>query len=281
MLRSLCAVPIIDLAYYESVFCMAVSGKSIEVCSLGIHTMRDGTGAPLLFLHGANGVAGWSPFFAELANDFDVIVPEHPCFGKSDDAPWIADVPDLAMFYIGFLEQLNLRDVHIVGTSLGGWIAAEIASRDSSRIASVTLVAPAGVGLSDTPPGDYSSWSAAQLTRNLVFDQSIAERLLSAQPTPEQLELQVRNCRAATKFVWEPGLVSPALEKWLHLIKIPTSILWGTQDKLLPVAYADRWRQLIPQASVTLIDDCGHLPHVERAATLSSSIKSFISSIPN
>src|SRR6476646_7752515 len=101
---------------------MAVSG-----CNIGL--MRGGTGRPLLVLHGASGAGAWLPFMASLADTYDVIVPEHPGFGASDTPDWLDTVHDLAYFYLDFLDQLDLQNVHLVGISLGGWIAAELAVR--------------------------------------------------------------------------------------------------------------------------------------------------------
>ena len=111
--------------------------QMISIRDCRIRLMRGGTGAPLLFLHGGGGAGIWLPSMAALAKKFDVIAPEHPGFGASDTPPWLDNVADLAYFYLDFLEQLDLRGVHLVGSSLGGWIAAELAVRNStpSRVA--------------------------------------------------------------------------------------------------------------------------------------------------
>src|SRR5437868_15273447 len=116
---------------------------SIRGCSIGL--MRSGAGRPLLFLHGPGGAASWQPYMTDLAARHDVIVPEHPGFGQSDTPDWLDTISDLANFYLDFLDQLNLRNVDLVGHSLGGWIAAELAARNTNRLASLTLVAAAGI----------------------------------------------------------------------------------------------------------------------------------------
>jgi pimeloyl-ACP methyl ester carboxylesterase len=112
---------------------------SVEaVNDLKVRVLRGGSGPTLLFLHGAGGFPGWLPWFDRLSASHQVIVVEHPGFGASDDAPGLVNVSDFAFYYLDFLERYDLREVHLAGHSLGGWIAAEIAIRDRSRLASLT-----------------------------------------------------------------------------------------------------------------------------------------------
>src|SRR5215470_10542621 len=101
---------------------------TVRGCNVGL--MRGGAGQPLVILHGASGAGTWLPFMRSLADSYDVIVPEHPGFGVSDTPDWLDTIHDLAYFYLDFLAALDLDRVHLVGVSLGGWIAAEIAIRD-------------------------------------------------------------------------------------------------------------------------------------------------------
>src|ERR1700754_1033259 len=105
--------------------------SKLNVRGCNIALMRGGTGRPLLFLH-AGGGASWLPCMADLAARHDVLAPEHPGFGASDTPDWLDNVPDLANFYLDVLDQLDLKDVDLFGHSLGGWIAAELASRNTS-----------------------------------------------------------------------------------------------------------------------------------------------------
>src|SRR5215470_10029338 len=230
-----------------------------------IRLMRGGTGAPLLFLHGGGGAGIWLPAMARLAKKFDVIVPEHPGFGQSDTPAWLDTIADLANFYLDFLEQLDLRVVHLAGSSLGGWIAAELAVRNCSRLASLILIASAGLRVKGVPSGDNFIWSPEELARNLYYDQSFAERVLAHVPSEEEADLALTNRFMAAKLGWEPRWFNPTLERWLHRIDVPTLVLWGAEDKFLPSQYAARWRERVPGALVETIPACGHLPHIEKA----------------
>jgi len=251
---------------------VAPVAKRLDINGVQISTLRQGQGQPLLFLHGANGASAWLPLFEELSNAYDVIVPEHPGFGLSDDPDWIKSIPDIAMFYLDFLEQLKLSNVALVGTSLGGWIAAEVAVRSSTTLASLTLVCPAGVRVRGTPIADTFMWGPEESVRNLFFNQAIADRMLSVKPTEEQLTALLKNRFSTTKLAWEPRGFNPDLEKWLHRIKIPTQVIWGSEDKLIPAAYAEKWKENIPHATVSVLQECGHLPHIEKSDVVASKI---------
>src|SRR5580704_473779 len=118
-----------------------------------IRLMRGGAGEPLIYLHGASG-ASWLPALQTLSEKFDVIAPEHPGFGESDTPDWLDTIHDLAYFYLDVLEHLKLDNVHLVGNSLGGWLAAEIAVRNTSRLASVTLCNAAGLHVAGARQSD-------------------------------------------------------------------------------------------------------------------------------
>jgi pimeloyl-ACP methyl ester carboxylesterase len=240
-----------------------------KVRDVNVRIMRRGSGPPLLFLHGANGLPVWLPMFDMLSKEFEVIVPEHPGFGLSDNPSWIRNVGDLAMYYLDFLDGLGPYRVHLVGLSLGGWTAAEIAVRNCSRLASLSLLAPAGVRVKGIPAGDNFIWGPEEAVRNLYYDQSIATRLLAVPMTDEQADLMLTNRFAATKFGWEPRWFNPSLERWLHRISVPTLVLWGQDDKLFPSAYAAPWGERIAGSRVEIIPECGHgivIEKPERAA---------------
>jgi pimeloyl-ACP methyl ester carboxylesterase len=235
-----------------------------HVRDVSVRLLRGGSGPPVLFLHGANGLPQWLPFFERLAERCDLRVPEHPGYGTSDNPPWLRNIADLAMYYLDFLDGLGEEKVHLIGQSLGGWAAAEIAVRSCARIASLTLLAPAGLRIKGAPCGDNFIWSPEEAVRNLYHDQSIADCLLALPVSDEEADLALTNRFATVKFGWEPRWYDPSLERWLHRITVPTLVLWGEHDKLFPKAYAARWGERIPNATVEIIPDCGHVPAIEK-----------------
>ena len=119
---------------------MAFEESFLVVDGCRIRLRRGGAGAPMLYLHGADGAPVIQPFMNTLASRYDLLVPEHPGFGQSDEIDWLENIHDLAYFYLDLLDHLKLPEVHLVGSSIGGWLAMEIAVRDPSRVRSMTLV---------------------------------------------------------------------------------------------------------------------------------------------
>src|ERR1700690_3045229 len=141
---------------------LEVNGETVRFCEAG-------SGAPVLYLHGAGG-HNWYKLLETLSGKYHVMAPEHPGFGRTAIPDWLTSVGDLAYFYLDMLTALGLERVHLVGHSLGGWTAAEIAIRNTSRLASVTLMAPAGVPARAAPYGDIFLWSPEEHARNAFFE---------------------------------------------------------------------------------------------------------------
>jgi pimeloyl-ACP methyl ester carboxylesterase len=251
--------------------------QTIDRCR--VRLMRAGKGPPLLYLHGARGAAEWLPFMELLAERFDTIVPEHPGFGSSDMPEWLDNVGDLAYFYLDLLDELGLDGVHLVGSSLGGWIAAEIAVRSDARLKSLVLSASAGIHVKGVSKGDIFLWSPETFMRNLFHDQTLADRALQ-QPVGEAEQMaQMKNRLATAKLAWQPRLYNPHLAKWLHRIGVPTLILWGDDDKVIPPAYGPAFAKLIPGARLEVIANCGHVPQLECSGQWVGKIAAFIDEV--
>ena len=139
---------------------MDVRESFVEICGCRVLLRRAGTGQPVLFLHGAGGVPQWVPFFTRLAERFDLLVPDHPSYSRSETPDWLDGVGDLGFFYLDFLKELDLDGVHVIGHSLGGWVALEAAVRSTERIKTLTLIASAGIRIKGVPRPIYSSWTA-------------------------------------------------------------------------------------------------------------------------
>ena len=219
-----------------------------------------------------NGLTPWLPFYERLSEKFEVFVPEHPGFGLSDNPPWIRNIADLAMYYLDFLDTLGTEKVHLVGQSLGGWVAAELAVRNCSRLASLTLLAPAGIRVKGIVSGDNFIWGPEEAVRNLFHAQSFADKILGQQLSDDDADIALTNRFAATKFGWEPRWFNPALERWLHRISVPTQVIWGANDKLFPVDYAKRWGERIAHSRVEIIPECGHAIAIEKGDVAAQNI---------
>jgi pimeloyl-ACP methyl ester carboxylesterase len=250
------------------------SMMAVRGCNIGL--MRGGAGQPLVILHGASGAGTWLPFMRSLADTYDVVVPEHPGFGASDTPDWLDNIHDIAYFYLDVLDQLDLRAVHLVGVSLGGWIAAELAIRSTQRLATLTLVDAAGIHLPGVEQIDTFLRTDEQRIRDFFHDQALADEMVARLLKPELEDITMKNRLATARVVWQPRGYDPNLHKWLHRIDVPTLLVWGANDRLFPKDYAFAWQRLIPGSKVAMVPECGHVPHVEKPSVFVSELQSFI-----
>ena len=246
-----------------------------------IRYRRFGQGSALLFLRSEDSLADAPAFVDALARDFDVIVPDHPGFRTSDTPDWLKSIGDAAYFYLDFIEQLGLDRVHMVGGSLGGWIAAEVAIRTCERIATLNLIAPFGVRRKGTPFGDIFMWTPEENLQHRLFDQALAEKFLAAArtQTPETATAYLKDRYATARLCWHPRFHNPELKRWLPRIVRPLNLIWGDSDKVVPVGIAGTWQQALPQARLSVIGRCGHLPQLEHPQVTADKIRSFIKEV--
>jgi pimeloyl-ACP methyl ester carboxylesterase len=248
----------------------------VSVRGCNITLMRGGTGRPLLILHGASGAGAWLPYMADLAARHDVLVPEHPGFGASDTPDWLDTVPDLANFYLDFLDQLDLHQVDLVGFSLGGWAAAELAVRNTRRLASLTLVSAAGIYVDGVEQIDSFLRTDEQRIRDFFHDQKRADDMVQRLIRPELEDVNLKNRFTTAKLVWQPRAYDPQLQKWLHRIDVPTHLIWGANDRMFPKEFAYAFQRLIPGSSVTIIPECGHVPQIEHQQAFVKALEGFL-----
>src|SRR3954468_3403468 len=149
---------------------MPFTDHFVEIDGCKTHYRRAGKGMPLVFLHGAGGAPIVLPFMEKLATRFDVLVPEHPGYGQSDEPEWLENIHDVAYFYLDFLEQLDLQEVVLVGTSMGGWMAMEIAVRSTSRLSQVVLASPAGIAAPNVKVTDIFLMAPEEVVRAIYHD---------------------------------------------------------------------------------------------------------------
>ena len=248
-----------------------------------VHLLRGGTGEPVLFLHAAGGAGTWLPFHDMLAGrGFEVIAPDHPGFGKSDEFPEVEAIDDLVFHYLDVLDALGLDRPHVVGGSFGGWIAAELALYLPQRVASLTLLSAAGLRLPEHPITDLFLVPPARLPETL-FHNPPPPAPVPPPGTPPDLDAIIAAYREATslaRFCWVPFMADPKLERRLHRIAAPTLVVAPSDDRVIPVEHARRYAALIPGAAYAEVPDCGHAMYVEKPAEFASSVTEFLSAHP-
>jgi pimeloyl-ACP methyl ester carboxylesterase len=247
--------------------------STLDVNGTKLHLLDAGKGETVLFLHGAGG-STWSPLLQLLAETHHVLAPEHPGFGRSQIPDWMLGIGDLAFFYLDVLEKLDLRNVHLIGHSLGGWTAAELAVRNTARLKSLSLLAPAGVRSPDVPFGDIFLWSPQEHARHMFHDKKFVNQRLKQLETMDQ-DIWLQNRAAAARLAWNPRLNNPQLPYWLHRIDVPTLFIWGQNDAICPFACAEHFVKPIPNATLEALPETGHALHRERPKEVAAMLTRF------
>ena len=254
-------------------------GKStIEVNGIALEIEARGSGKPLLFLHPEIGMDRAGPALDALAKGARVIAPTHPAYSKIDIPLSFNTIDDIAYLYLDLLDQLDLRDVNVVGLGIGGWIAAEIAVKNAQRLAKLVLVDAFGVKHGDRETRDiYDMWfvTDADLQKVFYLNQDFTTRDLSKLPEDELFAIAHAR-EASSRFGWRPYMHNPKLKGRLHRIKLPSLVLWGAEDQIVAPAYGRAYAAALPNAKFETIDKAGHFPHVEQPQELARRILAFI-----
>ena len=234
-----------------------------------------GEGRPFLLLHGGAGpqsVEGFADLLA-TAEPARVIVPVHPGFGGTPRPEGLDSMRSLARVYAGLLDELGLTGVTVVGNSIGGWIAAEIALAGSPRVSGVVLVDAAGLVISDYPSPDFFSLSMDQVAE-LSYYRPDAFRI-DVGHLPEPAKAAMAGNRAALAVYGGPGMADPGLLDRLPDITVPVLVAWGEADRMIPVEHGRAYAKAIPGARFLLIAEAGHLPQLETPDRLLAAVQDF------
>lgn len=255
---------------------MHEAGKRQELLAVDhrVDLLRGGEGPPLVFLHSVVGETRWLPFHQRLAEHFDVIAPAHPGYGETEGVAGIDTMEDLVFHYLDVLDGLGLERVPIVGVSLGGWIAAELAVRHPERISRLVLADAFGLRIEDHAIPDLLA---------VLDDTRALRRLLFADPSGPMADLALpdkgpeRDQLIAAFRAFGPAapLYDPKLAGRLRRATCPTLVVWGDHDPLLPLAYAEAYRDGLPNAELEIIQACGHLPHFEQEKRFVEAVTEF------
>lgn len=248
--------------------------STVAVRDWNLRIQEAGKGPTVLYLHGATG-ASWNPLLEHLSAKCRVIAPEHPGFGTSQIPAWVMSAGDLAFFYLDVLQALDLRDVHLVGHCVGGWIAAELAVRNTARLRTLTLLAPAGVGCAEAAFGDVFLWSHEEFARRQFHDQARAEQHIRALAGAE-IDVLLQNRAAVARIGWSPRLENPQLRHWLHRIDVPTLLIWGEDDEIAPFACHRPYIEEIRGAELLALPQSGHALPIERADEIVERLGAFL-----
>jgi pimeloyl-ACP methyl ester carboxylesterase len=255
---------------------LALRGGDFEA-----EVLKDGSGPPLLYLHGAIGQKGWAPFLDALAKKFTVYAPYLPGYSKSNGLDKLDDLTDLTLYQFELLDALGLSKAHVVGHFLGGMIAAEMAALSPSYVDRLVLAAPAGTWRDSEPVADLLAMTAEELQDNLW---SSASSSMSISPADFEANSRLKaelaadrmqDLTAAGKFLWP--IPDKGLRRRAYRIKAPTLILWGENDRIIPPVYADDFSKLVAGSQISVLPNAGHLLMIERAEVFAGAVADFLS----
>ena len=237
----------------------------VEVDGHRLRLLRAGAGPVVLYLHGVGDLGTWIPPLTTLANSHTVLRPDHPGFNGSDDVP-LGTPAEVAALYSRLFDVLALVDVTVVGCSFGGWIATELALREPRRVSRLLLIDPAGMPAEEERPRvhDMDPVEAAGHTFSGAEARAAARARAAGLATTDPLAAtwRARNTAAARRLA--PASFDPDLLRRAAGLTQSVLILWGEDDGVIPVSHARSWTDAIAQAELSVVPDCGHLPHLER-----------------
>src|SRR5436305_4568444 len=231
---------------------------------------------PLLYLHGPNLGNLWLDYHHALAQHFHVFAPNIPGFGLTERPVWMRDMSDYILYFRDLLNELGLDQVMLVGHSLGGWMAAELAVWYPERVKKLVLSNAVGIRIKGTPIADLFAMNPQELMAASFDNLMAAMPLMPAEFNIDYLLAMYRELTTLASLAWNPSY-DPKLERRLARVKCPTLLIWGQNDRLIPPVYADAYHRLIPNSQLVKLDGTGHMPMFEKHQEWSSIICEFLS----
>lgn len=256
-----------------------LSHKIARVGDCEIEYWMGGSGPPLVFIHGSEGFDPNSKFAQFLTRHFSLVAPSSPGFGKSSLPYWMDRMEDTVPAHLELLDQLDVKDAILVGTCVGGWIATELATLNSSRIRKVVLVGPVGIKVGSQDKLDFPDIFAMEDDRLLGLLYHDAEKNYPPlhERSVEELNIVARNRETLALLTWEPYMHNPKLRHRLHRLTLPTLLLRGSADGFVERWYVESFKNLLPNADLVEIPEAGHFPHIEQPEDFAEKILNFYS----
>jgi pimeloyl-ACP methyl ester carboxylesterase len=252
------------------------SETAVKVAGLTLHLRRAGAGAPILVLHHDIGTLDRLAFYDDLASRFDVLVPDHPGHGRSERPTWMRSVRDLAAVYQWLLSDLGLEQPSLVGLGFGGWVAAEMASLAPRNVRRLVLVGAMGIKPPDGDIMDQALVSYLDYARAGFHDQAAFARQYGEEPSTDQLEQWDISREMTFRIAWKPYMYSQTLPHLLGGVRAPALVVWGDDDRVVPLSTGRRYAEALPNSRLEIITSCGHLVELEQPAALAALITPFL-----
>ena len=253
--------------------------ERVQVAGAEMQVLKGGSGSPLLVLHDEMGQPGWLQIHEELAKNYTVYAPSLPGFGVTDRLDWVMNVRDMATWTLWAMEDMGLSNVNVLGFSLGGWIAAEMATQNPQMLRKMALAGPAGI----LPPTGEILDMFLMVSREFIsagfHDPSSTaafQQVCPDEPSPEQVESWETAREEACRLTWRPYMHDRSLPYRLGRLKdLPSLIVWGRNDEVVPPSAGEVYNSSIAGSRLVTLENCGHRSDVEKPAELVGLLREF------
>jgi pimeloyl-ACP methyl ester carboxylesterase len=255
--------------------------STVTVSTTQVELFSGGSGPALLFLHGAGGNAGWQPWHDELAKTYTVYVPSQPGFNGTERPDWVYTITDVAHFNRSLVQALGLSPYILIGSSMGGWVAAEMAAMCHDDLKSLILIDAAGLKPARGEIAEIFMVSTQTRQKQRFYDPTQVpniERYTRAL-TPEEQVVEHANREMASRLCWRPYLHNLSLPHYLSKVSTPTLIVWGRQDAIIPLECGELYQQALPNATLKVIEHCGHSPALEKPHEFVQVVTTFLAGV--
>jgi pimeloyl-ACP methyl ester carboxylesterase len=257
------------------------SKTTINVGNAEVELFTGGSGPAVLFLHGAGGNSGWQPYHEELSRNYKIYVPSQPGFNGTSRPNWVYTINDVCHFNLELAQKLGLDQYILMGSSMGGWVAAEMAAMCHHNLKALILVDAAGIKPEKGEIAEIFMVSAQTRLKQRFHDPSQVSNYeqYTRQLTPEEQIVEHSNQEMASRLCWRPYLHNLSLPYYLRKVPTPALIVWGRQDAIIPVECGELYQKALPNATLQVIDHCGHSPAIEKPQEFLRVVTEFLSGI--
>ena len=253
---------------------------TVRVADTDVAMIKGGSGSPLLVLHDELGHPGWLRWHAEMSKTNTLHIPIHPGFGELPRVEWVMGVRDLASFYSRMVRDMDLGPIDVIGISLGGWIAAEMAASCAHQFRRMVLVAPTGIRPTDGEIKDLFIVTARSYLDASVRDPANTPEFASlygGEATAEQFEAWEDARAESARLAWKPYMHNPSLGPMLEGVSgLPTLLVWGAEDKIVPINAGHIYHKSIDGSELATLEECGHRPEIEKSQEFIDRVQKFL-----
>src|SRR6266508_5440895 len=253
------------------------TAEDVKLSGVTLRLRKGGAGDPLLLLHHDVGCLDHLPFYDALAQRFTVYLPSHPGYDGSERPTWMRSVRDVAVMYQALLASLELGPVSLVGLGFGGWIAAEMATMAPQAFRRLVLVGAMGVKPAQGEILDQALVSYIDYVRAGFEDQGAFDRLFGADPPTALLEQWDLNREMTFRIAWKPYMYNPTLPHLLGGRRIIKINKWGRDDRIVPLAWGERFAKALQRARLEVVEGAGHFVEMEKPDELAQLVTDFVS----